>query len=69
MGPKKAGKRLSTGAKGKGKRVSTGSEIEREFAIPSRQVDTRFGRAGGYIGLGDEREGKRGEMLIVLGAQ
>jgi hypothetical protein len=32
MGPKKAGKRLSTGGKQKGKRVSTGSAIERELA-------------------------------------
>jgi hypothetical protein len=33
MGPKKAGKRLSTGGKGKGKRVSIGSAIERELAL------------------------------------
>jgi histone H3-like centromeric protein A len=53
MGPKKAGKRLSTGGKGKGKRVSTGSAIERELAL---DMETRVKSLRG-IGNGRDEMG------------
>ncbi|KAH8771221.1 histone-fold-containing protein [Hyaloscypha sp. PMI_1271] len=42
MGPKKAGKRLSTGGKQKGKRVSTGSAIEPGDPLPHNKRKHRF---------------------------